>query len=580
MKRLELLAVLLIGCEIPPETGMTAEALTGSLGCADVTAFGATPDDGTDDRAAIQAAIDAALASGPPASCTGGRCSRAVCFPAGSFHIDRHPSPTEHASIRIENTTDLSFFGVGPSSMLVMQTAGSTGHCTSQTSLVGAWFGFHFLNGVRGIRFRDLTMKAGLIDVFNEQTIFVLLGKEVVAAGVDDVSFQNVHFEDSCGDALYMIGGPGATATSDVRVLDSRFVGSLRRNIVAKTGVNRAQYIGNYFESHSHAINYDITPGVSAGAIVADNLFVKTSSVSGAAHLAFIATRDLVVRNNVLIHGGIAGVNLSGKTTIANNIVIGSPNITFQDPDLLFKKNIVDLHVTGNLLARTSSAPGPVLSVAYQDTAPKSASIRNNAIIQSTDSTAIHLHAVKAVEVIDNSIDFTRPGTAVNSQGVYLDSVATRVDHILVSGNRINAGAGGGSGAANTHGVLVVVDRCTAANCDTLDVDIASVAIRNNVISRFAEGVEFDDSDVSGRFLSPPLIANNTFDQVGIDIDGLGDLGMPYAIGGNLGGPRQFAGNGAPQSSFTPPNGSIYVRRDGLAGSTLFVRQSGVWVGK
>lgn len=54
-------------------------------------------------------------------------------------------------------------------------------------------------------------------------------------------------------------------------------------------------------------------------------------------------------------------------------------------------------------------------------------------------------------------------------------------------------------------------------------------------------------------------------------------LQVPAASGVELGssGPTITVGTGAP--SHTPPNGSIYLRTDGTASTTLYVRAAGAW---
>jgi hypothetical protein len=42
--------------------------------------------------------------------------------------------------------------------------------------------------------------------------------------------------------------------------------------------------------------------------------------------------------------------------------------------------------------------------------------------------------------------------------------------------------------------------------------------------------------------------------------------------------PHIICGNGVPSASV--PNGSLYLRMDGGAGSTLYVREVGAWVAK
>jgi hypothetical protein len=48
----------------------------------------------------------------------------------------------------------------------------------------------------------------------------------------------------------------------------------------------------------------------------------------------------------------------------------------------------------------------------------------------------------------------------------------------------------------------------------------------------------------------------------------------------NNGGLGIYSGTGVPSPTFTAGNGSLYLRRDGSAGSTLYVREAGGWIAK
>jgi hypothetical protein len=73
----------------------------------------------------------------------------------------------------------------------------------------------------------------------------------------------------------------------------------------------------------------------------------------------------------------------------------------------------------------------------------------------------------------------------------------------------------------------------------------------------------------------------------GLNLSGSAASGTtPGAAGGTIAltavgssaAPHILCGNGVPAS--TTPNGSLYLRMDGGAGSTLYVRESGAWVAK
>ena len=78
--------------------------------------------------------------------------------------------------------------------------------------------------------------------------------------------------------------------------------------------------------------------------------------------------------------------------------------------------------------------------------------------------------------------------------------------------------------------------------------------------------------DAGGQTLKPFTIYRNTGRVV------LGIAGTSAGIDIGLNGPRITTGTGVP--SHSAPDGSLHIRLDGGSGTTLYVRESGSWVGK
>lgn len=76
--------------------------------------------------------------------------------------------------------------------------------------------------------------------------------------------------------------------------------------------------------------------------------------------------------------------------------------------------------------------------------------------------------------------------------------------------------------------------------------------------------------DASGGYLSDALKVGRTSGKVT-----LGDVGSTAGLGFGSSGPTITSGTGAP--SHSAPNGSIWLRTDGTASTTLYVRAAGAW---
>jgi len=79
-------------------------------------------------------------------------------------------------------------------------------------------------------------------------------------------------------------------------------------------------------------------------------------------------------------------------------------------------------------------------------------------------------------------------------------------------------------------------------------------------------------SDAGSQLSLPIIVWRNTGKVT------FGDVGTSAGIELGSSGPTITTGTGAP--SHSAPNGSVYLRTDGGAGSTLYVRETGAWVAK
>lgn len=118
---------------------------------------------------------------------------------------------------------------------------------------------------------------------------------------------------------------------------------------------------------------------------------------------------------------------------------------------------------------------------------------------------------------------------------------------------------------------------------DDLDTGIYWISA-NRIGVALGGALILDIGASSMKFGTDPVpVAANTYD--------LGSAALPWRIiygnlgnGFYLGGTRVFGGGGTPEGSSTAPPGSLYLRSDGGAGTTFYVKESGTgntgWVAK
>ena len=155
----------------------------------DVTDFGAVGDGVTDDRAAIQSAVDDAVANG-----IGG-----IIFPGGVFAVTRNDAGNVFASIDLRSITDFMVMGVGPSSIIKQIGSGDNGD----------WYVMRLSDCV-GMTFKDFVIdgnKANLTDL-DEQTHGINLSQG--STPTTAITIHNCTFKDMFGDGIRWIGTVGA----------------------------------------------------------------------------------------------------------------------------------------------------------------------------------------------------------------------------------------------------------------------------------------------------------------------------------------------------------------------------------
>src|SRR5918992_2490849 len=110
------IAVLLASSLPPGAILQTAVAAKAPGGCFDPVDFGAVPNDGGDDRAVFQAAVDAAIA-----------VQGEVCIGPGNWDLTRNPllGATNIGSIKVVAANGLTIRGAGPTTRLRMLGSGN-----------------------------------------------------------------------------------------------------------------------------------------------------------------------------------------------------------------------------------------------------------------------------------------------------------------------------------------------------------------------------------------------------------------------------------------------------------------------
>jgi hypothetical protein len=264
-----------------------------------VRMFGAKGDGVTDDREAIQRAIDAALAAG------GG----VVFFPAGDYAVGKNPNESFGASFFIGREPDfpLVFEGEGTVSRLLMDPGPSVP--------AGNWAMFR-VRAAANVSFRHLLLDGNRPNIpspSDDTEIDCMVLEQAV-----DVTVQNVEFRRASVNSLRIEGGGPEAAPGRLKIVDNLFVDSGRSEI-SLDGSTGVVIQGNIVRNTSKrfAVVLGNTSGIQ---------FVSNTILDGVVVCTDI--QDFVISNNMIVRGvledQVATLHLRGEArhgTVTGNII-------------------------------------------------------------------------------------------------------------------------------------------------------------------------------------------------------------------------------------------------------------------
>jgi hypothetical protein len=212
------------------------------------------PNDGIDDRAPIQAAIDAAVDAG------GGT----VCLPSGRWTLTRAPAGSyDRFAALSTHGAHVDITGTGPGTVLEM--VGDQGAAT--TSVISLDPGAH------DITIERLTIDTSGMTNTDEQTHAIAIGSGVCATSngtcsmpVADVTMRDVRFEHPTvagsrkGDCIRLFGNTASTRVERVTIVGSSFTSCARSGIAVQRNVFSLAVLGNHFGEKIGDTAFDSEP--------------------------------------------------------------------------------------------------------------------------------------------------------------------------------------------------------------------------------------------------------------------------------------------------------------------------------
>ena len=508
--------------------------------------FGAIPDDGLDDREAIQAAIDAAATNGAGVWC-----------PSGTYDLTRHPTK----SLALEMKTGMIFVGAGIDQCILKLLP-------DQTRFTRI-FSIHTNTETTDVVIRDLTLDGDFANQNDasghDQQHGIFIGTDT--AIVRRFFLTGLKIRKMGGDGIALYGGVG---TMEAIITNNHIEDTDRSGIAGLgNGPRRLIIANNQLLNFANGSCIDFEPTI-AGNGPADIIVAGNVMVSG-----------ITTGPTVTLAGSDASNRAAGVIFAHNSVSDGSVQIAWAD-DVTISGNTIDLGSntqTALLLQRTINQATVVSNIIRGATAT-SAGIRvvgtgtevaNNVIIQANRvasyGTGVELATCTECIVSDNVL--MGSGTAT-TRGILVNANLVDITNITLRGNIIQ----------NFNTTCILITRTAA-------LTITGLVIADNICddtqgpATQTVGIAFGAS--AELFVTHALIGGNVFrEDITTAFSSLGSLA--YLLTGVRGGVGVWSVSATPEAALTAPIGSQALRRDGGANTTLYIKESGTgntgWVAK
>lgn len=449
MKTIAFVALFVAASCVAPSSSVE-QALVAPSSCFDPAAFGAVPNDGVDDRFAVQASLDAVAAFG------GGR----VCLGAGVFDLTRAP-PGEYnrfaaLSIRSRN---VELVGAGRFST-ILAMGGDQGAAATYVVSIDP--------GADGVAISDLGIDTTAMSNTSEQTHAVAIGTGVCDVNpctkrVSNVTLERVRLVhpkpadgSRKGDCVKALGNTEAMSVVNARLIGVDFLSCARSGITIQRNVLGMTIDASYFDGDH--IEGTMVDGEATGGgwdrrlAITGTTFVRTLPGGDSYAVTLTSQTNYQITGNTFVGRGLFAYRTTDGT-------IG-PN-TFDCTDCV-SAGVIELRnqaeriaIGGNTIRRRGS-PGNGIHLSPQSGGfPTGIAIVGNVVVNETDGACVYAHSISDAIVANNlCVGDGAPGVV----GLYVAAISRPVELVVATGNAFRGfgyaavlfGAGYGYGFSGT----------------------------------------------------------------------------------------------------------------------------------
>lgn len=403
----------------------TPRAGTGAGGCFDPVSYGAAPNDGVDDRAPIQAAINDAAAGGGT-----------VCLASGRWTVTRAPVGSYNRNAALStHSAHLTITGTGHGS--VLELVGD-----QQIAAVSV---ISLDPGATDIVLERFTIDTSAATNTDEQTHAIGIGSGVCTTAngtcsmpVADITVRDVRFahpkiaDQRKGDCIRLLGQTPVMAVKRVTIAGSSFTNCARSGIAVQRNVVSLAVLGNHFAERIGDTPFDGEPtngDGDDGLRLIGNSFADSPSTFSATLTSYdhaTVTGNTFAGRGLLLYrtrNAIVADNTFDVTALTGGGVIEIGNVA---EGIKIDNNVIRRH----------GVPGPAIRITpHSGGVPGQVSISGNTIVADGDSSGVYGDGVRDIGVRDNTI--TLPDRAPNGSGIHLQAINGPIDEAMITGNSV-----------------------------------------------------------------------------------------------------------------------------------------------
>ncbi len=514
--------------------------------------FGAVGDGIHDDRAAIQAAIDDAVANDNKAG---------ILFPAGTYRVSLSTDPQHKVcSLDLNGVQDFMVMGEGPSSIVKLVD-------TTDPSGTADWHVFRLRNNSQRVVFKDLVIdgnRTGLTNP-NEQSH----GIEVEET--TDLVIDRCIIRECFGDGVRLLGKPphgSSLHVRRVRIENCLFQTNKRSGLGIQRAIEQISVINCFFDATVSDQSIDFEPSGSEAPtdIVIQGCIINHTNRTPAVGFQGIRGPEPLLRckftDNIVVGGEVFCTDVD-QLTIQNNIIRVPDTGTGTRVPVQVQRGGDSVIISGNLLVN-DTAGDAVIAVREVNHRQVTRALITNNLCFARSGNGIVCQSGDDIAIQGNMVVATGPC----KQGIKVDSEGSDVDNVSVRDNDIMAKGTG------TWEIGILVN-------SKVPHHVHHVSVVGNSVRSATKGVSF----TGAGFTRTPVCALNRID-VGVTtpFTGLSTLperslvvGGATSIGGTTAGSgagRLITGLGDPNTVVTGNVGDLFQRLDGGARSTLYVKEA------